>query len=162
MSAGNQSNHSRRMQITMLIISLLSIALTTTFLADDQSIDEKAIRLVLSSQVDAWNRGDLKGFMAGYRESPKLTFQSGGDRTEGWNETYARYRKRYQEEGKEMGQLTFDRIELKMLSENSAYVLGQWKLKLKSESPSGLFTLIMKKTDQGWKIVHDHTSVEGK
>jgi ketosteroid isomerase-like protein len=28
----------------------------------------------------------------------------------------------------------------------------------KTETFDGLFTLVMKQTDQGWRIVHDHTS----
>jgi ketosteroid isomerase-like protein len=29
---------------------------------------------------------------------------------------------------------------------------------MKKENLDGLFTLIMRKTDDGWRIVHDHTS----
>ena len=62
-----------------------------------------AIRLVLDSQVAAWNKGDLKGFMAGYWKSEKLTFFSGDKVEHGWQATYERYQKRYQAEGREMG-----------------------------------------------------------
>src|SRR5262245_8695599 len=37
----------------------------------------KAIAKVLDDQVVAWNKGDLKAFMAGYWKSPDLTFYSG-------------------------------------------------------------------------------------
>jgi hypothetical protein len=44
------------------------------------------------------------------------------------------------------------------LNPEFAVVKGRWNVELKKETLSGLFTLIMKKTDQGWVIVHDHTS----
>ena len=46
---------------------------------------EAAIRAVLDSQVSAWNRGDLEGFMTGYWNSPDLTFFSAGTQTSGWD-----------------------------------------------------------------------------
>ena len=62
---------------------------------------------MLDTQVEAWNRGDLEGFMAGYWHSPELTFFSNGSETRGWQETLDRYKKRYQGEGHAMGQLDF-------------------------------------------------------
>src|SRR2546430_977308 len=76
------------------------------------SVDSSAmkIRQVLDFQVAAWNKGDLKGFMAGYWKSEKLTFFSGDKIEHGWQATYERYQKRYQAEGREMGTLTFSEI----------------------------------------------------
>ena len=70
---------------------------------------KKAIRQVLDDQVVAWNKGDLPGFMEGYWQSPDLRFYSGKDVTSGWQATLDRYRKRYQGEGKKMGQLVVQR-----------------------------------------------------
>src|SRR5262245_24945314 len=70
--------------------------------------DQDAIRQVILDQQAAWNRGDLEAFMAGYWHSPELTFFSGGSERHGWDDTLARYRQRYQGEGREMGRLTFD------------------------------------------------------
>src|SRR5512142_726680 len=61
------------------------------------------IRSVLDSQVSAWNRGDLEGYISRYSRSPNQTFFSGGTITRGWQPTLERYRKRYQGEGKETG-----------------------------------------------------------
>lgn len=119
---------------------------------------KEAIRQVLDGQVAAWNRGDLAGFMAGYWKSPDLSFSSGKDTTRGWQATFDRYRQRYQAEGREMGKLTFSDIEIDQLGPDSAYVRGRWHLQLKKEAPAGLFTLILRKLPEGWRIVHDHTS----
>jgi beta-aspartyl-peptidase (threonine type) len=117
-----------------------------------------AIRQVLDSQVAAWNKGDLKGFMAGYWKSEKLTFFSGDNVEHGWQATYERYQKRYQAEGREMGTLTFSELEVEMVGMDTAWVRGRWKLVTSKETPRGLFTLVFKKLPEGWRIVHDHTS----
>jgi ketosteroid isomerase-like protein len=119
------------------------------------------IKAEMAKQVDAWNRGDLDGFMAGYWNSNKLTFYSGGDATSGWQPTLDRYRKRYQAEGKAMGKLTFSDIDVNALTTDAAYVRGKWKLDLPDKTaPEGLYTLIVKRIDGKWRIVHDHTSVK--
>lgn len=112
---------------------------------------------VLLLQVDAWNRGDLDGFMAGYVNSPDLTFRSGGTVTRGYDETLARYRKRYQAPGAEMGRLQFSELHIAPFR-RTAYVTGRWTLDRTADTPTGLFTLRMELTADGWKIVDDHTS----
>jgi beta-aspartyl-peptidase (threonine type) len=119
---------------------------------------EEAIRQVLDAQVAAWNKGDLQGFMVGYWNSPELSFFSAGQRTRGWQATYDRYVERYQTKGQEMGQLTFRDLEIELLGTDSALVRGRWQLKRSKDSPGGLFTLILKRLPEGWRIVHDHTS----
>jgi beta-aspartyl-peptidase (threonine type) len=119
-----------------------------------------AIEKLLDDQVVAWNKGDLQGFMAGYWKSEDLSFYSAGTKTKGWQATLERYQKRYQAEGKEMGKLSFNELDIEMLGAESAFVRGRWKLMLSKESPGGLFTLIVKKLPEGWRIIHDHTSSE--
>ena len=112
---------------------------------------------VLARQADAWNRGDLDGYMAGYLNSPDLTFRSGGTVTKGYDETLARYRKKYQTGNAEMGKLTFDDLAVRQF-ENAVIVTGRWTLDRTADTPTGLFTLRMELTGDGWKIVDDHTS----
>lgn len=118
----------------------------------------QAIEKVLSDQVKAWNKGDLEGFMAGYWQSPDLSFYSNKSITHGWQQTLDRYRSRYQSEGREMGKLTFKDLEIEILSTDNAFVRGKWQLELKTETVGGLFTLILKKFPDGWRVIHDHTS----
>jgi beta-aspartyl-peptidase (threonine type) len=120
---------------------------------------EAAVRAVLSRQVEAWNRGDLEGFMAGYWNSPDLVFQSGATLTRGWQATLERYRRRYQAEGKEMGRLRFEELDVQPLGPDTAFVRGRWRLTMKDGSqPGGLFTLLLRRIGDEWKVVHDHTS----
>ena len=119
----------------------------------------KAIRAVMDAQVAAWNRGDLEGYMEGYWRSPELEFYSGATVTKGWEATLARYQKRYQSAGAEMGQLDFSGLEVHANSSDVAWASGRWHLKMKDGSDKGgLFTLLFQKTSKGWKIIHDHTS----
>jgi beta-aspartyl-peptidase (threonine type) len=139
----------------------LPLILTLGCLAPAESPEEtarKAIQEVLDDQATAWNKGDLEGFMKGYWKSDKLTFFSGNERTSGWQATLERYQKKYQGEGKEMGKLTFRDVEIELLGPDAAVVRGRFQLVRSKDKPTGLFTLIMKKVPEGWRIIHDHTS----
>ena len=96
--------------------------------------------------------------MAGYWKSDKLTFFSGNAKTAGWQATLDRYRKRYQAEGKEMGKLSFAELSVALLGDDHALVRGRFRLQLGKEAPTGIFTLVLRKLPEGWRIVHDHTS----
>ena len=121
---------------------------------------ESSIQQVLEQQQAAWNRHDLEAFMAGYWNSAELTF-FGTKKTSGWQATLDRYRQTYQGEGHEMGKLGFSDLRIEELAPDAAFVRGSWKLTMSDgKTPHGLFTLVFRKFPQGWKIVHDHTSLE--
>jgi len=118
---------------------------------------ESAIMTVLNKQVDAWNEGDIEGFMDGYWKSDDMRFVSGNSVSKGWQAAFDRYRKAYDSREK-MGVLSFSEIEFTVLSKRSAYVKGRFTLERKEDKPTGLFTLVFRRFDGEWKIVHDHTS----
>ncbi len=111
---------------------------------------------LLVRQASAWNAGDLEAFMQPYRQTPDLTFSSGGRVTRGWASTMKRYRKRYPTR-ESMGFLTFSDLEITELSREAALVLGRWKLERK-EPVGGAFTLVLRREAGRWVIIHDHTS----
>lgn len=123
--------------------------------------DISQIQKLLDDQITAWNRGDIDGFMAGYWESEDLTFSSGGDVTRGFKATSERYHKRYDSKEK-MGKTTFSNIEVNVLTDDAAKVLGNWKLERKDETLGGNFTLLLQRFPEGWKIIHDHTTASPK
>ncbi len=128
-------------------------------MAQDAAADKAAVEQVLRTQQAAWNRHDLDGFMAGYWNSPELTFFSGSKQTSGWQATMDRYRATYTSAGHEMGKLEFSGLRIEMLGSDAAFVRGAWGLTLPDgKTPHGLFTLVFRKFNDGWKIVHDHTS----
>jgi uncharacterized protein (TIGR02246 family) len=138
--------------ILLVFSNTLSTAQTS---ADQKSVD--AIKAVINAQRDAWNRGDIQGYMEGYDKSDSTVFVSGDNVTRGWNTVLERYKKSYDSREK-MGQLEFSDLEITLLSKDSAVVLGRWLLKRSGDEPHGRFTLIFKKTKSGWRIIHDHTS----
>jgi beta-aspartyl-peptidase (threonine type) len=146
------------MKCLAVIIFALLLPAVRADLAEDAEAAKKAIQKVLDDQDAAWNKGDLEGFMKGYWKSDKLTFFSAGTRTQGWQATLERYQKKYQGEGKEMGKLTFSELEVEILGPDAAVVRGRFQLVTSKEKPTGLFTLLLRKFPEGWRIVHDHTS----
>jgi beta-aspartyl-peptidase (threonine type) len=123
---------------------------------------EVAISAVLRAQVEAWGRGDLEGFMAGYWHSKDLTFMSNSDEARGWEETLHRYRQRYQYGGNQMGKLAMSWYSpIHLLGQDAAYVSGKWQLSMPDGGqPHGSFTLIFRRFHEGWRIVHDHTCAD--
>ncbi len=115
------------------------------------------VRSVMNEQAAAWNRGDIEGFMKGYWNSPQMTFVSGDNVTKGWQPTLDRYKKTYDTKAK-MGVLTFSDLEVNILANDAAVVLGSWSLARESDNPHGKFTLTFRKFKDGWKIILDHTS----
>jgi len=125
------------------------------------SSQEAAIRKVMEMQVEAWNRHDLEGFMAGYWNSPELTFFSGATVSHGWQAALERYRKNYQSGGVEMGKLEFQDLQIEMLGPKSAFVRGKFLLTMPDgKHPHGLFTVVFQEFPEGWRIIHDHSSGE--
>jgi ketosteroid isomerase-like protein len=118
---------------------------------------EAAIRTVIEAQRDAWNRGDIAGYMDGYARSADTIFISGDSVTHGWQTVLERYRKGYDTREK-MGVLTFSDLEFNALSRDAVAVSGRWHLQRSQDEPHGRFTLIFRRTKAGWRIVHDHTS----
>jgi uncharacterized protein (TIGR02246 family) len=129
--------------------------------ADAQTADATAVaeqvRALLSAQVDAWNRGDIEGFMEGYWRSPELRFVSGGEVTYGWQETLERYRRTYPDRAA-MGTLSFEEIDVRALGPGWAAAHGRYVLERAQDRPTGLFTLLVERRPEGWRVVHDHTS----
>jgi uncharacterized protein (TIGR02246 family) len=125
-----------------------------------QTKNEKAkaaIRAVLDTQVAAWNKGDIDGFIKGYWNSPEMTFVSGNNVTRGWQPTLERYKKSYDTRAK-MGVLSFSELEITILGKDAALVLGRFTLVRETDKPTGMFTLTFRKFKDGWKIILDHTS----
>jgi uncharacterized protein (TIGR02246 family) len=116
-----------------------------------------AIRAVIDAQRDAWNRGNIDGYMDGYARSAGTVFISGDNVTHGWQTVRDHYKKGYDSREK-MGVLTFSDLEITPLGKDAAVVAGRWHLQRAKDEPHGRFTLVFRKTKEGWKIVHDHTS----
>lgn len=147
--------------LILFLCGLLMVQLSTAQEPGDNGTDAKAIERVLHKQQQAWNHHDLEGFMAGYWNSPALTFFSGVKEHDGWQATMDRYLSTYDSPGHQMGTLEFSALRIEVLGQEGAFVRGAWKLTMPDgKTPRGLFTLVFRKFPDGWKIIHDHTSAE--
>lgn len=138
------------------VLVLAALALAVAAAGRAKPSPEAEIRAVLERQQAAWNKGDVEGFMAYYWRSEALTFQSGHSRTHGWDGVLARYKKNYP--AGMMGRLEFTDLEVRLLGPDAAFVLGRFRLDQGGPLKEGVFTLVFRRTGEGWRIVHDHTS----
>jgi uncharacterized protein (TIGR02246 family) len=118
------------------------------------------IHAMLKNSEAAWNRGDLVAFSEDYEDAPETTF-IGRDVVRGGKKAIlGRYRQRYPNR-EAMGALTFSEIEVRPLAAGLALATGKYELKRTAAGggdASGRFTLVLRKTPSGWKIIHDHSS----
>ena len=146
------------MSLFVLTASLLFFSAACTTGGNSSSRDETAaVKAVLTAQQKAWNKADLDEYMKGYIKSDSLRFAGAAAVRYGWEETREAYRAGYPGAAA-MGTLKFSDIDIEILGPDAAYVFGRWKLEREKDSPHGLFTVIMKKTNGRWRIVHDHSS----
>lgn len=141
--------------LTAVVPFILAMSIQTSAQPQKKSFDQ--VRAVLDAQRDAWNKGDIDGYMDGYERSPQTVFVSGDRVTHGWDTVRDNYKKGYNTREK-MGELTFSDLEFTSLGKDHVAVVGRWLLKRANDEPHGRFTLIFKKTNKGWRIIHDHTS----
>lgn len=149
---------SSKMRITLLGASVYWIlsAGQTAFAQSPDPLDQQ-LRAIVERQADAWNRGQIDEFMQAYWHSEQLTFSSGGQTERGWDATRRRYYARYPDR-EAMGKLTFSRLEVQPLGDEAALMLGCWQLERTSKNVGGNFSLVWRKFESRWLIVHDHTS----
>ena len=121
---------------------------------------DDAIRALLADSQTAWNRGDLVAFASYYEDSPDTTFIGNEVVRGGTQAILGRYRRRYPSR-EAMGILTFSEIEIRNLAPGVALTTGKYELKRTPAgggAASGRFTLILRRSPAGWKIIHDHSS----
>jgi beta-aspartyl-peptidase (threonine type) len=149
--------------MTCLMISVVLVATMTGCQTTNVPSKEAhaEVRAVLEQQERAWNAGDLAGFMQGYAKGDRTRFASGGEVTLGWQTVFDRYQKKYGT-GANLGILRFSELDIRSLSPDCALAFGRWDLTRGAETSSGLFTLLFRKTPDGWRIFHDHTSSAAK
>lgn len=113
---------------------------------------------LLGESARAWNAGDLEGFLTPYLDSPSTTYVGEGGLRRGTDSIRARFAPLFRP-GAERDSLRFEKISVRRLGGNHALVTARWVLHREGRvSESGPFTLVLRRTDDGWRIVHDHSS----
>jgi uncharacterized protein (TIGR02246 family) len=144
---------------------LALLAVVTILPAQDKnplhtaSRQELDVIKVLLAQETAWNKGDLTAFASSYKDAPDTLFVT-HQVSRGFSGLLDQYKRDYPSRAA-MGTLAFSELEVRPLDENFAVVIGKYHLdrsKKDGGNAEGLFTLVVEKTDAGWKIIIDHTT----
>lgn len=129
--------------------------------APAQAADQASIAEVLQTSAKDWSRGNLPAFMRSYENAPDTAFVTPDGLIKGYAALQAHYAARYASGTHKMGQLGLAVIEDRPLSPDYALVTGRFTLTRAAAdggNATGIFTLLMHRTGQGWRIAYDHTS----
>ena len=143
------------MHYTMRWVFILTVCLVPMFCMGQDAADE--IRALLDGQAEAWNEGDIEGFMEGYHKTADLHFLGSSGLTAGWQETLDRYKTRYPD-SQAMGKLRFELHEITQRTQEVYTVVGQFFLtRTEMEDLNGYFLLVVQRIDEQWRVVADST-----
>jgi len=149
----------------LALASLLFLAMASPSLAISQnqlktaSQQELDVIKVLLKQEAAWDRGDIDGFLEGYKDSPETLFINNLIQR-GFKGMKADYHRNYPNK-ETMGQLTFSELEVHPIDDKVAVCVGKYKIersKKNGGNAESIFSMVFEKTDAGWKIVVAHTT----
>jgi hypothetical protein len=127
--------------------------------ATKQSENEQKEQIlqVIARMQDAWNRGDFRGYMQGFK-NPDVIFVSGGRFQDGWQGTLDHYVRDYGASPDARGTLRFYDIRVEMLAADAAQLISRFELKRPEHPQYGINTRLMRKVDGHWVIALNHVS----
>ena len=135
----------------MSVIVLLALAAATP------QADRGAILATVVQMEEAWNRGDFKGYMAGFK-NPDVVFVSGGKFQQGWQGTLDHYIRDYGGSAERRGQLHFYNMKVDILAPDAAMLVGQYRLVRGPRVSEGVNTRLFRKVHGRWLITMNHVS----
>ena len=134
------------------------IALAVVALAAATPAAERAAILQVVEQMEAaWNRGDFRGYMAGFR-NPDVVFVSGGKFQQGWQGTLDHYIRDYGGSPQRRGKLHFYNMKVDVLAPDAAMLIGQYRLIRGKRVTEGVNTRLFRKFHGRWLITMNHVS----
>ena len=135
----------------MSIIAFLALA------AASPQADRTAILSVIHRMEDAWNSGDFRGYMAGFK-NPDVVFVSGGKFQDGWKGTLDHYVRDYGGSPERRGKLHFYNMKVDVLAPDAALLVGQYRLVRGPRVTEGVNTRLFRKIHGQWLITMNHVS----
>jgi ketosteroid isomerase-like protein len=143
-------------------IYLLALLLATASccrgpVAADPEADKEAIRHVITSMETSWNRGDFRGYMAGFKK-PDVIFVSKGRFQKDWQGTLDHYVRDYGGDPQRRGRLHFWDIRVQLLSPDAAQLISRYRLEGGGKPQDGINTRLMRKVGGKWVIALNHVS----
>ena len=135
----------------MSLIAFLALA------AASPRADRTAILSVIHRMEQAWNRGDFRGYMAGFK-NPDVVFVSGGKFQQGWQGTLDHYIRDYGGSPERRGRLDFYNMKVDVLAPDAAMLIGQYRLIRGPRVTEGVNTRLFRKFHGHWLITMNHVS----
>lgn len=136
-----------------IVLLFLSLCWACT---SDSAGELAEIKRLMQEQQDAWNEGDMAGYMQAYWSSDSLLFIGRRGMHYGWQTTLDNYRQSYPDRA-QMGELLFENKQMRLTDPHSAWVAGRWNLFRESDTLKGSYLLVWEKIDGAWKIIADHS-----
>jgi ketosteroid isomerase-like protein len=139
--------------------SLLALALLAgaQVASASRGSERSAILNVVGHMEASWNRGDFRGYMAGF-ENPGVIFVAGGKFQDGWQGTLDHYVRDYGGPAERRGQLHFYNMKVDLLAPDAAMLIGQYRLTRGSRVTEGVNTRLFRKIRGQWLISVNHVS----
>ncbi|HJU77605.1 MAG TPA: nuclear transport factor 2 family protein [Sphingomicrobium sp.] len=141
--------------MTRLLVAA-SLALAAPVSASPAS-ERAAILATIDRMEAAWNRGDFRGYMAGFK-NPDVVFVSGGKFQAGWQGTLDHYIRDYGGSAERRGKLRFYNMKVDMLAPDAAMLIGQYRLVRGARVTEGVNTRLFRKVRGRWLITMNHVS----
>jgi ketosteroid isomerase-like protein len=136
----------------MIFVAFLALAATATAQGD-----KAAILATVERMEAAWNRGDFRGYMAGFKK-PDVIFVSGGKFQQGWQGTLDHYVRDYGGSPERRGHLHFYKMKVDVLAPDAAMLVGQYRLERGARVTEGVNTRLFRKVRGHWLITMNHVS----
>lgn len=112
-----------------------------------------AVSGFLDEAAAVWSEGDLDAVMATYVDDEPLLVFLGDTPLKGPDAVRAALEARAADGG--LGAMSYEWFETLQFDANTAVVSGRVVLSRKGEIHRGLFTRVLRRTEGGWRIVHD-------
>jgi ketosteroid isomerase-like protein len=125
--------------------------------APDAAAERKAILHVIGDMEAAWNRGDFRGYMQGFK-NPDVIFVSKGRFQKDWQGTLDHYVRDYGGGPERRGHLHFWDIRIELLSPDAAQLISRYRLDRPKDPQDGINTRLMRKVNGRWVIALNHVS----
>ena len=135
----------------------LSLAACAPASSYDPALEEQAIREVIADMEAAWNRGDFRGYMAGFK-NPDVVFVSRGRFQRDWQGTLDHYVRDYGGNPERRGRLHFRDVRVEMMAPDAAQLISRYRLEGGERPQDGINTRLMRKVDGRWVIALNHVS----
>ena len=141
-----------------LISALLGLAfLASPAPAASPTAERAAILAPIGRMEAAWNRGDFRGYMSGFKK-PDVVFVSGGKFQDGWEGTLDHYVRDYGGSAERRGRLHFYNMKVDILGPDAAMLIGQYRLERGPRISEGVNTRLFRKVHGRWLITMNHVS----